>query len=209
MTLPIMLSLIVGSLLSGPAVSFFGYYKPFMVLGCILMSIGIGFMTTFEPDTGHPEWIGYQVLLGLGGGISFQQPLIAAQVVLSEKDLPIGTAAVTFAQTFGGAVSISIAQAIFTNKLVSGLKSIPQVNPRIVQDAGATNLKNSVDPRYLARVITVYSKALTESYCLAVAFASFLIVGAVGVEWKSVKEDKKKTTDMTASVELAGAIHHA
>lgn len=35
------------------------------------------------------KWIGYQVVLRLGTGMSFQQPPSAAQVVLSDEDLPL------------------------------------------------------------------------------------------------------------------------
>lgn len=142
--------------------------------------------------------------------MSFQQPLMAAQVVLDEEDLSTGTAAIILAQTLGSAVSISIAQSVFTNRLVSGLRSVPEVNPSIVQNAGATNLKAAVDPRYLANVIIQYNKALTETFYLPTAFASLLIIGAIGIEWRSVKEVKEKDlAKVTASTELAVVTHHA
>ena len=162
-----------------------------MILGCILSSFGTGFMTTFKPWTGHSTWMGYQILLGLGSGMSFQQPLLAAQVVLSEEDLSIGTAAGILVRNLGSAVSISIAQSIFTNKLVKGLEVIPSVDPKIVQDAGATNLRTAVSAQSLPSVLLAYNKALTDTYYLAAALAAFLIVGAIGIEWRSVKEKKK------------------
>ena len=191
MTLPTMISLIVGSLIAGPAVTILGYYKPFMVLGCVLMSIGTGLMTTFQPNTGYAMWIGYQVLLGFGGGVAFQQPLIAAQVVLNKEDLSTGMAVIILAQTLAGAVAISTAQSVFANRLMFGLKSVPQVNPKIVENAGATNLKTAVDARYLPDVIYWYNRALTQTYYLAAAMAALLIIGATGIEWRSVKEKKE------------------
>lgn len=190
MTLPVILSLVVGGVIAAPAISYFGYYKPFMIFGCILTSFGTGFLTTFKPWTGHSKWIAYQVLIGLGSGMSFQQPLLAAQVVLSDADLSIGTAAVILAQNLGSTVSISIAQSIFTNRLVKELKKIPSVNPQVVQNAGATNLREAVSIQSLPSVILAYDKALTNSYYLAAAFAAFMIVGALGIEWRSVKEKK-------------------
>lgn len=205
MTLPIIISLVVGGIISAPAISFFGYYKPFMILGCILTSLGTGFLTTFKPWTGHSKWIAYQVLAGLGSGMSFQQPLLAAQVVLSEDDLSIGTAAVILAQNLGSAVSISIAQSIFTNKLVKELEEIPSVNPKVVQDAGVTNLREAVSAQSLPSVILAYDKALTDSYYLATAFATLMIVGAIGIEWRSVKE--KKDTNISNTVPENSAIN--
>ena len=143
--------------------------------------------------------------------MSFQQPLMAAQVVLAEEDISTGTASIVLAQTLGSAVAISIAQNVFTNRLIFGLKSVPEVNPKIVLDAGATNIKTAVDPQYLAGVIFQYSKALTQTFYIPAAFASLLIVGAAGIEWRSVKEAKKSSIvdEMTTSTELAAATHHA
>ena len=45
------------------------------------MSVGTGLMTTFRSNTRSPMRIEYQVLFGFGGGVAFQQPMVAAQVV--------------------------------------------------------------------------------------------------------------------------------
>ncbi|KAJ7160823.1 hypothetical protein C8R46DRAFT_1223162 [Mycena filopes] len=48
-----------------------------------------------------------------------------------------------------GALFVSVRQNVFTNKLASGLvSSVPGVNPAIVLSAGATSLRNTVDPQY-------------------------------------------------------------
>ena len=49
-------------------------------------------MSTLKVDSSIGTWIGYQILAGAGAGACVQIPFIAVQVVLEEKDMPIGNA---------------------------------------------------------------------------------------------------------------------
>jgi len=73
----VVLGLVLVSIISGIVVSTEGHYAPWMILSSIVMSIGIGLITTFKPDTGSSKWIGYQALAGIGVGMGMQQPLMA------------------------------------------------------------------------------------------------------------------------------------
>ncbi|KAF7312051.1 DHA14-like major facilitator [Mycena indigotica] len=131
-SLPMILSLVVGSLIAGSVVTVTGYYTPWLLVSTVLMSVGSGLLYTLRVNTGHSKWIGYQVLYGLGVGVGMQQPVIAAQTVLPLKDVPVGTSILMFLQTLGGALFISAGTNVFTNRLVSGLirANIPGVSPR-------------------------------------------------------------------------------
>ncbi|KAJ7165601.1 putative efflux pump antibiotic resistance protein [Mycena crocata] len=189
--LPMVLANVIGSLLAGGTVTVLGYYAPFMIISSILCSIGAGLVSTFAVNTGHAHWIGYQVIYGLGVGLGIQQPIIAAQTVLSMEDIPTGTSLVIFMQTLGGALFISVGQNVFTNKLVSGLVSqVPGINPAIVLSAGATSLRSAVDSQYLPAVLSVYNQALVSAYYVSIAMAGISTIGSLAMEWKSVKGKK-------------------
>ncbi|KAJ7165618.1 major facilitator superfamily domain-containing protein [Mycena crocata] len=186
--LPMILSLVISSLLSGVLVAKIGHYAPMMILSSVIAGVGGGLLSTFTVTTAHAHWIGYQVVYGLGVGFGMQQPVLAAQTVLSLQDIPTGTSLVAFIQTFGGAVFISVAQNVFTNKLVSGLTSqVPGVDSAIVLSAGATSLRNLVDPKYLPTVLSVYNQALVSVYYVSLAMACLSIIGSLAIEWRSVK----------------------
>jgi hypothetical protein len=88
----------------------------------------------------------------------------------------------------GGALFISVGQNVFQNKLISGLVArVPSVDPAIIFLAGATNLKNAVDPKFITEVISVYNDALVTAFQVGIAMAGVSIVGALAMEWKSVK----------------------
>ncbi len=64
--LPMILSLVLISIISGIGVTVLGYYAPFMIISSILTAVGVGLMSTWKTDTNHSMWIGYQVIYGLG-----------------------------------------------------------------------------------------------------------------------------------------------
>jgi hypothetical protein len=189
--LPVILGLVVISMIAGGLVTAVGYYTPFMLISAVLMAIGSGLLTTFEVDTGSPQWIGYQFIFGAGVGFGMQQTLVAVQTVLPAADVPIGTAIMMFSQTLGGALFISVAQNVFTNQLIKNLKTVvPDLDPAIVLVVGATELKNQIEQRYLPGVLTAYNLALTQTFYVSVATATMSIVGAAFVQWTSMKGKK-------------------
>ncbi|KAF5343451.1 hypothetical protein D9758_011824 [Tetrapyrgos nigripes] len=187
--LPMILGVVIASLIAGAGTSATGYYAPWMIVSTVLASIGAGLISTFSTDTPQSKWIGYQALFGLGIGSGLQQPLMAAQTVLPLADVPSGTAIIVFAQTVGGAIFISIAQNVFSNKLSSGLRSqVPDIDPRIVVSTGATDLKNVVPANLLGAVLRVYNSGLVEAYRVAIAMAALTLIGSLAVEWRSMKK---------------------
>lgn len=189
--LPLILGLVIISMVAGIAITKVGYYTPFVIASSVLMSIGAGLLSTFTTDANHSKWIGYQALFGFGVGFGMQQPLIAVQTVLPKADVPIGTAIVMFTQTLGGALFISVAQNVFTNKLLSNLAEVvPDLDSAIVLATGATELKNVIPHQYLSGVLTAYNAAINNTFYVSVAMSVLSIVGALALEWKSVKGKK-------------------
>lgn len=187
MNLPLLLAQVIFSIIAGILVTTLGYYTPFMILSSVLMAVGAGLLSTFQPDTSSSKWIGYQIIFGAGVGVGMQQALIAVQNALPPKDIPIATATVMFSQTLGGAVFISVAQNIFTNELVKNLLGVPGVDPARVLNLGATALQNSIPKDILPVVIAAYNNGLVKAFYVSVALGAFSIVGACSVKWKSVK----------------------
>ncbi|KAF7312753.1 Major facilitator superfamily transporter [Mycena indigotica] len=188
--IPMILSVVVGSVLAGGLVTVFGIYSIFFVLSSVLMTIGAGLISSFTTHTGTSRWIGYQVIFGLGVGLGLQQPIIAAQTVLPLADVPVGTTIVMFAQTIGGALFISAGQNVFNNKLVAGiLREAPGVSLQSIVQAGATNLAGTISPASLPAVLHAYNDALVAAFRISIAMSAITLLGAVVhvVEWKSVK----------------------
>ncbi|KXJ85929.1 major facilitator superfamily transporter [Microdochium bolleyi] len=186
--LPMLIANILGSIGAGALVTTFGYYAPFMLASTLFSSVGAGLMTTWTPSSPMGVWIGYQIILGLGPGFGFQQPLMAVQTVLDMADVPTGTALIVFLQFLGGALFIAVGQTVFTNRLAQEIvATLPGVDPAIILASGATNLKNILSADQLVQAIAAYNTALTTTFFVGVGLAVATLVGSSLVEWKSVK----------------------
>ena len=189
--LPFILALVASSMLSGFFVSKIGYYVPTMIMTPCFSSLGAGLMTTFQPATGSPHWVGYQFLYGFGIGMGMQQAGLAAQATLAHRDIPIGIALMFFGQQLGGALFVAVAQNVFSQKLVSGLSHIADLDPHEIVMNGATNIRKIVSPAQLPLVLKAYNAALVHTWYLATALTCAIIIPACCMEWKSIKGLKK------------------
>lgn len=190
-TIPYLVSLTLASVGVGAFVTLVGVYVPFTWVGSAVFCVGSGMLYTLKVSSSTGTWIGYQILGGVGAGMCVQIPFIAVQVVLSKKDMPIGNATAIFFNSLGGAISISIAQNIFSNSLIKQIpKDAPGIDPRIIIAAGATHIRQVVPPDLLPGVLLAYDKALTNAYILAIACSGLAFLSSLMLEWKSVKGQK-------------------
>ncbi|KAJ5514925.1 hypothetical protein N7463_004477 [Penicillium fimorum] len=189
-TIPMVLALVIGTIISGGIITATGYYVPWMFVAAVFMSTGAGLMTTFKVDTNHAAWIGYQVLFGFGIGTGMQQPSMAAQTILPMNEVAIGVSLMFFTQSLGGAVFMAVTQSLFQNYLGANLPHIQGIDMAKVLATGATGLSNAVPATKLAEVLILYNDGLRQSFIVAVAVSCLMIVPALTMEWKSIKKEK-------------------
>jgi hypothetical protein len=191
--LPLILANVITTISSGVAVSKLGYITPFCCASAVLASIGSGLLTTLTANTAAGNRIGYQILFGIGCGLGFQQPPNAAQAVLAFKDLPVGIALTIFFRNFGTALFVAAGNNVLDDQLLRGLEAsaLPGVNPHAVLSAGATSFRSVVPPSVLAAVVAMYEQAVQKTFQAALIISCISVVGAVMIEWKSIKGKKR------------------
>ncbi|ROV92574.1 hypothetical protein VMCG_08952 [Cytospora schulzeri] len=122
------------------------------------------------------------------------QSMVAAQASLPLADTAIGTSLMMFGQMFGGSLFVSVAENVFTNKLLKGLATVTDLGmtPQDVVNAGATELKNLFgdDPGLLREVKYEYNEAVMWTFRTALIMSCLSVLGVVFVEWRSVKGRK-------------------
>jgi hypothetical protein len=190
--LPMILSLVISSLVAGGLVTTFGYYAPFMLASVVFMSVGAGMLSTLSVHSGAGEWIGYQIIFGIGVGIGMQQTMVAVQASLPQEDVAVGTAIIIFGQTLGGALFICVAENVFQNKLVSNIANahIAGLDPLEVVSIGATQIQTLIPKKFLPVVLVAYNNAVINTFYASLGMAAVAILGAVFVPWNSVKGKK-------------------
>jgi len=193
--LPSILSSIFTLIPVGLLISKLGWYIPWSMASAVLTPIAAGLMSTFTPHTPAAEWIGYQIIAGIGRGCGMQIAVVAVQNSLPQQDVPIGTAIVVFSQTFGGSLFLSLGELVFSNGLNHGLKQYaPAVNAAAVISAGATGIRQVVSAGDLAGVLQAYTLAIDHVFYLALGSSAMTSVFCWGMGWR-FKPKKKAAAE--------------
>ncbi|KAI9695776.1 MAG: hypothetical protein M1820_008448 [Bogoriella megaspora] len=192
--LPYILGISLLTIVSGGAITATGHYIPALVIGSVISTVGSGMIYTLDIGTSSSKWIGYQALGGIGIGIAIQVPIIIGQAVVDPIDLSSVTAMLLFFQTLAGAIFISVAQSIFSNRLLHvAAARIPSVNPGMIVATGATDIRKVFPPEIVPEIIVSYMQALKSTYILAIAMAGMSAVVAFAVcffDWRTIKGAK-------------------
>ena len=189
-TIPLVIFLVVTGIVAAIFVEKLGYYVATMLLSPILCAVGGGMFSTLTPNAGKDQWIGYQVLYGLGIGCGFQTSTLAPQSVLSRTDVSLSMALMFLMQQLGGSIFLSVAQNFFSKQLIGSRSGIADLDAEAIVNTGATAFRDTVPPSSLEDVVGAYSYALTRVFILAAAFSACTILGASVVEWKNIKGKK-------------------
>jgi len=195
-SIPLVLSMTVFGIIAAIVTEKTTYYVPAMLFCPVLCATGAGLLSTLTPSATASQWIGYQVLFGFGIGSGFQTSTLVPQTVLDKEDVPLGMALMFFSQQLGGAVFLAVAQNIFSIKLVDGLSDIAGLDAQVIINTGATALRSVVPEADVNVVVKEYSYALTKVFIMAAALCTVMILPALAVEWKSIKQEKKGDTEI-------------
>ncbi|KAI1158382.1 major facilitator superfamily domain-containing protein [Nemania serpens] len=170
MTIPTILSTSIATFLASAFVGKVGFYQPFLVARAVLSTVGAGLIYTWDIDTGLGRIIGYQIVYGVGTGVSVQVPVIVAGVVAAGSDKAIATATVLFFQFVSAAYGVGATDAILNNLLLSSLpRYLPGQDPEAVLNLGSSSLQANFQGDQLLGARKAYVEGLHGSWALAIA----------------------------------------
>lgn len=151
-----------------------------MLFSSILMPIFAGIITTFGADTNLAQFILYSGVYGFASGIGFNAPISAVQTVLPTDDVSLGLSIVLFAQHLGPAVSVAIAQFIFTNQLSTNLaRVVPGLNLATIEDGGLSDIVRRATLARHVEVLADVGRSLSETWYLAVGLTCVTLIGSL------------------------------
>lgn len=105
-------------------------------------------------------------------------------------------AVLIFCQTFGGSLFLALSQTTFTNSLGKALITFaPDVDVNTLLIAGASAVRDVVDPGSLKGVLLAYNQALNQVFYLTAGTAVASFVFSWGMGWKNVKKEKKAASE--------------
>ncbi|EXL39329.1 hypothetical protein FOCG_18061 [Fusarium oxysporum f. sp. radicis-lycopersici 26381] len=165
--LPMIISLNITIIISSVFSSKTGT-KPLLVVGAGLATVGCGLLNTLDIGSAAGKWVGYQLLVGIGFGISFQLPIIIAQNTAALADIGPATAIILFFQTVGAAFFLAAAQSAFLNQILLKLRnSAPGVDPATLIATGSAQLRSVFTAEEMPGILTAYMSGLKATFVLA------------------------------------------
>lgn len=192
--LPLIVSNSLGTLCAGSLASRFGHYVPFMWVGPLVLAAGGGLYQLVRADSPLGQWVGFQILSGVGYGICSQMPILAVQVVLNKPDIPTGLVMIMFFQMLGGALAPSVGQNVFTDGLLKNLSKVHGIDGAAVVAAGASGFREIVPPELMNAVVDALKSALRNVFWVALATPVLAWITSLAMEWRQLPYSKGQIT---------------
>ncbi|OKL59456.1 hypothetical protein UA08_05288 [Talaromyces atroroseus] len=165
------------SFLSGKALGRVGHFFPFLLVGSLLAVTGAALLYTLDMNSTVGQFIGYQIVFGVAVGSCIQVPIMAATALADPADIPVVTAVILFFQLVSGAVSVSAAQSVFTNRLIASLpRYAPDVSVPQVVAVGATEIRSTFPSSQVQGILRAYMAGLKAAWAMGIGLAVLPVI---------------------------------
>lgn len=187
-----------------------GKYKPPIIAGFALTTLGYGLFLDLEPRANWAKIVLFQIIVGLGLGPNFQSPLIALHSTVQPRDVASATGTYMFVRQLSTSISIVVGGVIFNNAMNAQLPRLQrEVGTEVASLLNGKNAAASVaqvaalDEPARSVAQQAYWNALRTMYIFYVAFAGlgFLISFFVGGQTLSKQHTEHKTGLQTVKKE--------
>jgi predicted MFS family arabinose efflux permease len=197
---PMMGGLLITSILAGRAISRFGRYRWFPIVGTALMTVAMVLLAQLSIHSSTLTASLDMLVLGLGLGMVMQVLVLAVQNAVEFRVMGVATSGSLLFRQIGGSIGLAIFGAIFSNSLRSKLgANLP---------AGA-KLPKTISPAAVHKLPPalhdVYVRAVAASLHPVFVVAAGIAVAAFLLTWL-LRDVPLRTSSRAASgSELAGA----
>jgi EmrB/QacA subfamily drug resistance transporter len=185
MSLPMILGLLVSSTVAGQIISATGRWKIYLVSGAVIMTAGLGMLSTIGSDTGFGMLSLYMVVLGVG--MLMQNLVLAAQNDVPAAQLGAATSVLSFFRSMGGTIGTSVLGAVLASRVSSEIaKSLGGSGKA---PAGGNTVPNLADLPAPMRAIVqhAYGVATADLFLVAAPFAALALITVVFIKEKPLK----------------------
>lgn len=121
LTLPMIGGLLISSTVSGMLISKFGKWKPFMVVGSIMLTVGLFLMGTIHYNTNYVLVSVFMFILGVGVGMVMQNLVLVVQNAVPVTELGVASSGVNFFRSLGGTIGVSALGAVLATSISTGI----------------------------------------------------------------------------------------
>lgn len=202
--IPFMIGILSMSIYSGKQISKTGHYKRFPIIGLIILTIGLLSLTRLSETTSFGELAIYEILIGMGLGLSMQPIVIALQNDIGFKDMGIATSANAFFRSVGSTIGVAVFGAVYANRLATyipqKIAELQTSNPQAL--AGATpdklaalqnnsNVINTLSPDLQASILNAFVHSFHDVFISALPIVILGIVFAFMLREKPLRSSQE------------------
>ncbi|OYC95865.1 MFS transporter [Microbacterium sp. Yaish 1] len=192
MTIPMIGGLLVASIGVGALITRTGRWKPFLIVGALLLIGGASLLSTIHYDTDFTLVSIYMAMLGAGIGMTMQNLVLVVQNTSRPTEIGVASSGVTFFRSLGGTIGVSVMGAALASQvttLVSDRKDDIQAALASLGDQAPTwaaQLQSGTLPQVSAmpealRIVfeDIYATGISHSFLIAVPFAVLSLIAIV------------------------------
>ncbi|MCX5042134.1 MFS transporter [Aldersonia sp. NBC_00410] len=179
LTIPLVVGMLLGSVISGQIITRTGKWKAFVVFGAALLVIGFGLLGTIDHQTSLWLLGVFMLTVGFGVGNLLQNLVLAVQNTVSVQNVGAASSSVAFFRTFGGAVGVSVLGSMLATR-VADLSAAGLANLGISGGGGGGSLDLAALPAPVQEIMrAAYGDATGRIFMIAAAVAVVTLVAVV------------------------------
>ncbi|MCW3493669.1 MDR family MFS transporter [Microbacterium sp. SSM24] len=212
MTIPMIGGLLIASIVIGGLVTRTGHWKPFLIVGGVLLIAGSYLLSTIHYDTNFVLVSLYMFLLGAGVGMTMQNLVLIVQNTANPSEIGVASSGVTFFRSLGGTIGVSVMGAALatsaTNLFTDRKDDIGAALMKLGEKGAAIGeqLQSGTIPQVSAlpesiRVIVedIYAQAIAHSFLIAVPLAVISLIAIIFLPNKPLT--RMTTTERAEAIE--------
>ncbi len=192
MTIPMIGGLLISSIGVGALVTKYGSWKPYLIVGSVLLVAGSALLSTIHYDTDFFLVSVYMFLLGAGVGMTMQNLVLVVQNQTRPEQIGVASSGVTFFRSLGGTIGVSVMGAALAARVIDLVAERKDDITAAIMSLGdnaqywADQLQSGALPRVAdmpeaLRVIfeDIYANGISHSFLIAVPFAVISLLAIV------------------------------
>ncbi len=177
--LPMMAGLFTTSIVTGFLVSRGWKYRPFPILGTVVMTVGLILLSTVNGSTSSVVLGLYMLVLGMGLGLVMQILVTAVQNSVAPSDIGAATAGTNFFRSMGGSFGTAVFGALYANELphqlASGFGVAGSPILGLAPSSFTPELLKKLPPGELSIILHAIASSIQKVYLWAIPFGIIAI----------------------------------
>ncbi|WP_255752761.1 MFS transporter [Kitasatospora sp. A2-31] len=180
--LPISVSIIIAAQIASTLQVKYGP-KPFMAGGSVLVTIGLGWLTLMDADSGYLDGVlGPTVVFGFGMGLVFVPVMLLAVAGVAGEDTGAASGLLNSMQQIGGSLGLSILTTVFAHYATAEAKvQLPGFLATATPEQKATFLEKHEFPKGTGAANEVLAQGISHGFIVGAVLAALAAVIALVV----------------------------